>query len=682
MNIIMITEKDAANASLSRICHAYLNRGHNITVYALYMSENTLRFFDKRVEIYPFEKLTKAIVDKCDLIFATTMAGWYVTYREILSANKPIFTHTYLINKQMQWGGDLCFVPSLPTTVAEYNNFANTARIEIGEPKYDTVKHAQVESNQLLLIDSGHYPFGMEGKKTLANTILGICKDFPDYEFIIKPRFLPSDIVITHRNSVHLYDVIKLQSGGNIPDNLVMLTEHRDLMELIEESHTVICMHTTAFVGAYVAGKGLVVLDGLPSDDVYDMRQKVSERLLEHMDGSKALINYKNVNELLPDGARCTEEYFRYLLAEKKDVADKICEVTEYLYENFYSKGLFPRYTDCSYSDFKEKIQVDDTMSWKDIIKNRCVGYLSLKMLGLIDFHVNAYLNIRIIKNCIEEFKAQEDVSEALLAAEIQKATIYRDECIVDNADKMLEDDIDSGILLNAYYLLRKYDEIRNFPKKHIGAYHMYRGFVAYEQDLDYELARLELQKYMECSMERAYIKEVSDGINNRIKAGYILVCLLIQNDEYERAKYYFKWMQSYYKSFYRVQNVTENISDRLQGQIFTCIHWLKGKLENADEKIDNILLNKKVLLYGFGVISKRIIMKNNHVKEKIVGVIDKAIGTDEVMGIPVVSIDNIGTVKDADTIIVAVPHLFNEIKQMLREKYPNHNILSINELF
>ena len=193
MKILMITEKDAANVSLARISDSFLNNGNEIVIYAPYFAENVLKFFDKRIPRFPLSDLSDDLVSSCDIIFASSLVSYWMADKNLLSIKKPIFTQNYLINQQLQWGGDICFVPSLATTLTDYDQYLYYSKIEIGEPKYDHVSLTSPDTKIFLFIDSGHYPFGKKGKKELARTLLDICKTFPDYELWIKPRFLPGD---------------------------------------------------------------------------------------------------------------------------------------------------------------------------------------------------------------------------------------------------------------------------------------------------------------------------------------------------------------------------------------------------------------------------------------------------------------------------------------------------------
>ena len=575
MNVLMITEKDAANASLGKIAEFFLKHGDEVIIFASYYDEQVLRCFPKSISRYPINEINEEVISACSIIFCSTLASIYLPSL-VFEAHKPIFTHNYLMNRQVNWGGDLCFAPSQRTVASDYDEFLNYSYMGIGEPKYDeVVKETNGKHNRMLFIDSGHYPFSYNGKKELARIILHICKKYPDYELWIKPRFLPGDKVITHRNNIHLYDVLHKECEGIFPDNLVMLTTHQDLKELINQTDTVICMYSTAFVGAVVAGKGLIVIDNLPTQDVYDIRHKTYMRTRENMVASGALIDYHDIDAILPNGVKSTEEYLDFLLDERVCAAEKIVEVCYDLWITYYSKGLFPKLHDTTYRRYKSEFSVDNDMTWEKQITKRCHDYILLKSLILIDFHVKSKLDISYILKRADECVSDDGIiHEDIFRVFLADVNEYRDKCIIHNETTMLEDDIDAGILLNAYYLQKEYDKIRSFQNKRISAFHLYRAFTALEtqESNAKEIAKNQLILYFEKCMGRKYNLEISDMPNNRFRAYMELLDLLKEDNDYVHAEYYVKSMREFYKSNYFINSTDEIIEEFVQKERFEYI--------------------------------------------------------------------------------------------------------------
>lgn len=678
----MIAEKDAANVSLGRIADTYIELGHQVIVYAMYYEKRVLSYFDSSIETHPLLELTDEIIEWCDCIFASTVSVNGVIESKLISARKPIYTHGYLMDGTIQWGGDISFVPSLETAAAMYDEHFTYSKIGIGEPKYDEVILSKERLNRLLFIDSGHYPFGEKGKKELAQTLLRICDLYPEYELCVKPRFLPQDRIITHQNTRHLYDVIKEEAREELPSNLNLLMEHKDLKVLIDSAHTVICMFTSAFVGAYTSGKGLIVLDGLESEDVYDVRWKHFAHTRKHLQKSGALVDYREVDKLLPHGVKCTEEYFDYLLSEKESVANIICKFTEYLHDNFFSMGRFPQNITGTYHKVGKDIRENDSMTWDKWLSNRYYNTLIYKSLIMISFSVNAKLDVSIILEKLKALVQHGTISKEQFEDELKLAqSSYREICIYENKQKMMDDDIDSGILLNAMYHLRKWEEIKEFPKKELGAYHLFRGFVAYDEK-EIALAVNELKEYINLTIERPYIKEVSDMSNNRMRA----FCILIEGADYlenadDNKSCYLKKMKQYYDSLYLwADSKGGGYVNKLHSQHYAYLKWLEYEV-NKYEIPPHYPIEGEYAVYGAGILSRRLIIKNPIIKDKICVFIDKFSTATSLEGKPIIRLEQLKEYDRVETVIVTAIYEFENIKKDILQQYPNMNIIPLVEI-
>jgi len=561
MNILMVTEKDAANASLSRIGNAFFRYNHNVRIYAPYFTTDLLKGFDTEIPKFAFNELNDEALDWCDMIFATSIAAAVLKQERILRLKKPIFTHNYLINGQVNWGGDICFVSSIETSWTDYDNVVNYSRFAVGEPKYDGSENSGCENTKkFLFIDSGHFPFGVKGKHELAQTLLSICRAYPDYELIVKPRFLKGDSVITHRNLLTLYDVLLEENEGCLPSNLKYLDEHIDLMDLINQCDVVICLYTTAFVGAYVAGKGLLVIDGLDSEDVYDVRYKTFMRIRENMKYINAIVKYNDINMYLPEGIKADEGRIKKLFAEKDNSAEKIVEVVEKLMKNYYNCGKFPKMQDYEYSNWETIISEESDYSWDNVINKRIRNYILQRMLIHIDFNISRNIDISYIMDYVNDI----DFGTVDIDVVLKKVSVIRSECIVLNRDIMIVDDIDAGILLNAYYILKQYKEILNFVKKDISAYYLFNGFV-YADYGDDDRSLSNLEKYFEMTEGRCYIKEISDMSGNRFRAFILIISLYDKYNNKVKVNEYVSRMEAYYKINYLVNDIGEEGKSRVQ---------------------------------------------------------------------------------------------------------------------
>lgn len=675
MKILIISEKDAANVSLAKIADKLLERKHIVEVYAVFMAENVLACFDKTIPVYDFKELEIGKCNSYDCILTTSVAAVFFQNIELLSVRIPIFTQNYLINKQVFWRGDICYVPSLPTSVTDFDDYMLGKRIAIGEPKYDDVNINVTDSKKILFIDSGHYPFGREGKIALADTIINICNKFPDYELVVKPRFLPCDKVVTHTNKLHLYDTIKERANGKLPGNLNLLMQHFDLMELIEEACTVVCMYTTAFVGACLKRKGLAILDNLPSDDIYDTRLKTSYRIRDYMVGSGALIDYKKVTDILPRGVAAGDDYIKYLLACRGNSAEYICESMEWLVEQFYSKGVFPDFPDCSYLDLKHGVQIKKNWNWEKQIDARYRDYLMYRMAIHIDFHVKNHI---IIDKYWQGFLSESLIDFNEYKRLLGEAYKIRNLCIVDNQDILMSDMVDQGILLNALYLTKNYDKVKEFSNRGIGAYYYFNALICYEEKR-YNECVCNLKRYDELSFGRDYILEISDMPNNRFGAYSLLVRLMQRsNADKEELSIYINRMEEVYKELYKVDSINDKCRNRNQYNHLASLKWLKALNSNL---LSNIFTDSPILVYGAGYLFKNLILPCDEVKQNIVAIIDEYIGKNEMDGIPIIRLSALREMEENYNIIVTVPGQFEEISSNIMSVKPDAKVYSLLEL-
>lgn len=677
MRILLITEKDAANASLSKIADSFIEKGHDVEIFAIFYSNNVLRFFSEKIPIHKYDELTQENAESFDCIFTSCVAAVYLQNGPVLALHKPIFTQNYLINKQLSWRGDVCFVPSLPTSTTDYDEYMQGSKIAIGEPKYDRNSDIIEDNKKLLFIDSGHYPFGTKGKYELAKTLLQICDIYPDYQLIIKPRFLPQDKVVTHRNNLHIYDVICELMGEDIRDNLVMLKEHYDLMALIDKCHTVICMHTTAFVGACISGKGLIVLDNLPSDDIYDTRLKTSYRIRDFIIPSGALVDYRSATKLLPHGVTVNEKYIDFLLSERENSAKKIVDCTIALCEKYYMRNEFPIQVNCDYRNVESMLRKRENWRWEDEIKLRYKDFLFHRMIIHIDFHLKNKIDISKAWDELNETIETSDIIQANFSLLVKKAYRLRNRCIAENREALMTDQVDQGILLNALYLMGYYEDIKSFPTKDIGAYYYYNALVA-NKEKSYELCVQHLLHYDKVSFDRGYIKEISDMPNNKLKAYMLLLKLLIKQGQMEKAKEILIKTEKIYCNMYNLDEFSKKTESKEQYKNYIYIKWIGCSIKN---KFNHILYQNKYFVYGAGDICKRTLLEDSGMKNNIVAIIDQFCDTKEICEIPVIRLNMLECYQETNIVIVTLPYMYGEIQKDILQEAPQMKVYSIEQL-
>lgn len=673
MRILIVSEKDAANQTLGIITNELKLRGHDISIYALYNEKSLMKYFSDKADIYTARDIKELSLEKeFDCIITCATALRCILEAEILTKKIPIFCHSYIIDGTSHWRGDINSVPSILSNDNPFDKYLDCTKIGIGEPKYDKLPNLDERSNRILFIDSGHYPFSSKGKTDLAKCLLKICHEYPDHEVVIKPRFLKSDKIVTHKNDMHIYDYIEKECDGLIPTNLNMLKEHLPLNELVQTSHVVICMQTSAYVAAIAMGKGLIVLDGFESEDIYDVRQKNFDYTKILQDRLGIVTDYNNVCEHLPDGIKVSESEIKLLLAETENSTAKICDMVETYMERFFSKGLFPVNFIGDYSDREEMLAPEDSMTWERYIERRVKNTAICMAVGMISFRVNATLDCSEIAYKI--WNTEIDTDEKDRYGKLRSyCSILRDECICKNADIMSVDSIDAGSLLNAYYLNKMYNEILAFPDNRTGAYHLFRGFV-YEDMGNYSESYNEILEYFDISKEIQYIREISDMSGNRSRAYSIAV--KYANDKATKEKF-IEGFKQYYAHIYGT-SVNEKFENCLNPYRYIRMKW---DFYDILGTTPNYYPDCKFVVYGAGKVLREIILKSGLLKDRIEYIIDAYSNDSNVDGLLIKRPDELANESDGKTVVVTIIAEYDSIKKSLLEINNTVNVIPIVEI-
>ena len=377
MKIAAILKRDIDNFMTAYLVKALLKCQHVVDGYAVYQDTNHLYMFDDiDMTIQNANILTKELLEQYDILLTSPRVfqdmHWlmevetYIVSFDAAYYDEPLGGTDLLIERGYNWR------PALPC-----GHRAESMYLIAGDPKHDTwnLKDITEDPKQLLFIDSGHYPFGENGKRETARFILNVCNRFPDYHLIVKPRFLKSDKSVTHENTLFLYDFIEQEADGALPDNLTLLEKHLTLEELIAASHTVITLYTTAYIDAAVQGKNLLILDNLPNEENSELRiQTHWMPAREIMKGSGCLVDYRKAIDYLPHGISCKEEHLKAHIYSSGNINAKIVKALEWLWKHYISLGNYPA-PDTYFFD-KLDGAVKQTISMNDLLTQRKKNYL------------------------------------------------------------------------------------------------------------------------------------------------------------------------------------------------------------------------------------------------------------------------------------------------------------------
>lgn len=505
MKVLVVTFNDSDNLTIENVLYELEARGHEITIFAPFRDQGSIRMFEKlKAEIRPFDELNRITVKEFDVAFCSVMMMKRFKLFDIYCfVYSPYFDETFMTD-----GADFMFTyKSGCMPRCSYK----CAFMPVGSPKNDKLitKHI-MDSKRILFVDSGHMPFGTEGKTQIANMILEICRSFPDYELCIKPRWLRDNgIHYTHRNTEHLYTIIEKCCDGDIPSNLNMLNEHLDLQDLIDSSVSVITLYSGAHLDVILRDKGLIVATGWDNEDKWDIRNNIQMKIHHELfSESGCVVHYSNVTKYLPKGIHASEAYKEKMFQCKQGASKIIADVMEYVYHEFLCHGFYPAAKEYDYETYRTQMKPDSSMTMKSLKQERIRDILqqqaalnSYKLSSPIDFSEyfekldDTYKNCPLTEAGFEDYAA----SFSLLWKRI----------LVKNADILKKDAIDQSFLIQALYDMGEIQTILEMPSEEIlctGPYHYYLGRI-YSENGKTDAALEHFCAFLEEANSRAFIK-------------------------------------------------------------------------------------------------------------------------------------------------------------------------------
>ena len=495
MKVLALSSKDATNLRLAKIVSKLLEKGHEVLVYGTSLETHNIRMLVGLIdEVKPIEALSDQVVSACDVIFCANDTVEFVKKYE-----RYIFIYNIasILGTAISEGGDFMFLPNDMQYVYAKEHCASMV---VGNPMYEKKGCSttiDTEKN-ILFIDCGHYPFGQEGKRKLAELIVEICKRYPEYTMKIKPRFLEGNKEgRTHNNRLHLYECIRNVVQGTIPINLQLLDYHEEMNVLIDWAGLVICPYTTAYVDAIAQNKRLLVLSGLPNEDSVNLNSRFWETEREIVQRTGCLVDYRDIFEYLPEGRYCNEEEKNRLIPYKEGAADRIVEVMEFIWNCILTQAKLPVRKRYQYTNYRqEMIEHTTVCNWDIVLRERArnlMVYEGTRYLDAIPYPLDVGYYVSWIDSVC-------DKCNSMMCMELKEVNRkYIQYMIIDKADSLLETAIDQSYLMQAYFLVGKFGEFEQkylSKLKCIRAYPYYKGRCELSKG-NYKNAELYLDEYI-----------------------------------------------------------------------------------------------------------------------------------------------------------------------------------------
>lgn len=375
MRILCIAGKDVHNFALVNIIKEIKRRKHEVEVYAVYNDEIHNRMLNGIV-YKDIELLTDELIEEFDLLISSYPITQDKRFRDI---KKLMVVYSTSYTEEPYTYGDLTILQRDITkslfgedySVEKINRMMLKAQIAIGNPKYDRLVENNKDGKNILFVDSGHYPFGSKGKREVAKTILKVAEKFPEYTIEIKPRFLPGDINTTHKNYDNVYLHLEEECGGRLPSNLYLHSKHCNLDDCIINAKTVITYFSTSYIDVAVAGKGLVILDGLSSEETVSHSAPKIKRFKKLQEQSSCLVPFERACEFLPEGLHCNERHLKDVVYQIDNVENSIVDVCEYLNYKFIKPNNFLGPCNSTIDNYRDTFIIDENGHWEKVIHDR-----------------------------------------------------------------------------------------------------------------------------------------------------------------------------------------------------------------------------------------------------------------------------------------------------------------------
>lgn len=535
--ILFILGKDVHNKGTYRIYKECMRRGFDADVYATTFADNHIALFLKEnINIQLADVLDKEKLEKYDYIFSAVPLFDRELFRE---AEKYIFLNPSTHLDEVYFSGDFIFTARDLTKplvgekywpIEEFNYQKSLPAMAAGGAALEKLENTGAESNVILFIDAGHFPFGT--KKKLAEYVIQIANDCPDYEIRIKPRYLPTDTNTTHINRENLFHY--LLDNPNLPRNLKLIREHTDLAEEVKEACLVICPEgTTSYEEVILAGKNLIIFTDFPNGECVLWPERRVRLFNSIPDGLVNRIYYKDIASYLPKGLPTKAADLKSSLYKITNVASDIVDAMEYIFEKFICQQKFPANRYYTSSDYLQKMEPDVLLTWNDI---KCRRYKTIlyDMAAQKIRYIYKQMDCGKVLHYIEEIGNELDGSN--LAENIDKLNEVVYDLFIQNKYDMMDTAYTQSILCLAYY---KKNRLSEFTPSVLRCKAYYEYCLA---KIDFDNA-----KYVECLKHlEIYFEEVNSNLYEisyaddegvKVMAHYYMGAALFWMNDWDGAK-------------------------------------------------------------------------------------------------------------------------------------------------
>ncbi len=318
LSILFIGGYDSTNYVYVELLREFEARGHACTVVVQDEADlvNNKMFVGAGIATVSLAAFDLSRVDSFDVAFS----GQFIRRPQRALFDAIARERVFLVSFANLYSAVTMRAPAdlvIATSEDKFDEFAENGlcynMVAVGNPQYDTLVRARAEwqagrperPRRVLIVDQGAYPFGDAGKQQLAECLKGIAAHAPEVTFHIKPRYLPGERGdLLHSLSHHLYHYL-----DDRPSNLDLIHESTVLEELVLDYDAMVTTWSTAHLDAIALGMPLMLIEGLDSVDVFDVRRQRVAYAYARLKETGCVVDWRQAAQGGGEFRACAESY-------------------------------------------------------------------------------------------------------------------------------------------------------------------------------------------------------------------------------------------------------------------------------------------------------------------------------------------------------------------------------------
>lgn len=302
LTVLVLATYDSYNSVLAPVVEEIIKQ-EGVPIVISYNTDDNLSnmpFTKKGIKCISAKKYNKKLLEIIDVVITTpiNLSVFKEIMDDIKSEDVPVVSLATLYSSiVMRNYADFVFTIG-ESKVKEFDKYHMKYNFILsGNPQYDdlvSVNNNRSVGNDIkkvLIVDQGGYPYGAKGKKQLAVTLNKIASFHKDKDFYIKPRYVEGD----NSHQVHNVSEYLIDYLDKSPDNMHFISESRTLEEMLPDYDAMITTWSTSFMAAMILDIPMILIEGLSSEDVFDVRLQRVDEAYEDLKKSGCVHDYKQL---------------------------------------------------------------------------------------------------------------------------------------------------------------------------------------------------------------------------------------------------------------------------------------------------------------------------------------------------------------------------------------------------